>query len=157
MYIRYIWIAFAVVHYDHLFIHLRVTLFYCVYLDCITGGGGYTLRNVPRCWTYETSILLDTNIQDVLPYNDYYEYFSPDYKLHLPVSNMENMNTLSYLNDTCQKVIDSTKFLHCWLTNFPLYEIFSYVLVAFTYRYFKSFRNHKLLLVPKFILVGCVM
>ena len=27
------------------------------------GGGGYTLRNVPRCWTYETSILLDTPIK----------------------------------------------------------------------------------------------
>jgi len=22
----------------------------------LVGGGGYTLRNVPRCWTYETSI-----------------------------------------------------------------------------------------------------
>ncbi len=21
------------------------------------GGGGYTLRNVPRCWTYETSVI----------------------------------------------------------------------------------------------------
>jgi len=21
------------------------------------GGGGYTLRNVPRCWAYETSIV----------------------------------------------------------------------------------------------------
>ena len=26
----------------------------------LVGGGGYTLRNVPRCWTYETSVLLDT-------------------------------------------------------------------------------------------------
>lgn len=29
----------------------------------ILGGGGYTLRNVPRCWTYETAVLLDTSIQ----------------------------------------------------------------------------------------------
>lgn len=21
------------------------------------GGGGYTLRNIPRCWTYETAII----------------------------------------------------------------------------------------------------
>ena len=27
------------------------------------GGGGYTLRNVPRCWAYETSVLLDTPIK----------------------------------------------------------------------------------------------
>lgn len=29
----------------------------------ILGGGGYTLRNVPRCWTYETAVLLDTPIK----------------------------------------------------------------------------------------------
>lgn len=26
------------------------------------GGGGYTIRNVARCWTYETSVALDTDI-----------------------------------------------------------------------------------------------
>lgn len=25
----------------------------------VLGGGGYTLRNVARCWTNETAILLD--------------------------------------------------------------------------------------------------
>lgn len=25
----------------------------------VLGGGGYTLRNVPRCWAYETGVLLD--------------------------------------------------------------------------------------------------
>jgi histone deacetylase 1/2 len=29
----------------------------------VLGGGGYTLRNVPRCWTYETSVLVNTNIK----------------------------------------------------------------------------------------------
>ena len=29
----------------------------------VLGGGGYTLRNVPRCWAYETSVLLDTPIK----------------------------------------------------------------------------------------------
>ncbi len=28
----------------------------------LVGGGGYTLRNVPRCWTYETSLALNMNI-----------------------------------------------------------------------------------------------
>ena len=23
----------------------------------LIGGGGYTLRNVPRCWTYETAVI----------------------------------------------------------------------------------------------------
>ena len=69
------------------------------------GGGGYTLRNVPRCWTYETAVVLGDHqsIKDELPYNDYYEYFGPDYSLHLPVSNMENLNSNEYLHRTkCQ-------------------------------------------------------
>lgn len=28
------------------------------------GGGGYTIRNVARCWTYETAVALDTEIPD---------------------------------------------------------------------------------------------
>ncbi len=34
----------------------------------VLGGGGYTVRNVARCWTYETSLLLDTDISNELPY-----------------------------------------------------------------------------------------
>lgn len=32
-----------------------------------------------------------------MPYNDYYEYFGPDYKLDVRPSNMENMNKPDYL------------------------------------------------------------
>ena len=32
-----------------------------------------------------------------MPPNEYIEYFAPEYKLHLPVSNMENLNTKEYL------------------------------------------------------------
>ena len=35
----------------------------------VLGGGGYTLRNVARCWTYETSLLVDDAISNELPYN----------------------------------------------------------------------------------------
>ena len=28
----------------------------------VLGGGGYTMRNVARCWAYETSILVDKEI-----------------------------------------------------------------------------------------------
>ena len=63
----------------------------------LVGGGGYTLRNVPRCWTYETSIALNQNIPNEMPFNDYLEFYAPEYKLHLPVSNMENLNSKNYL------------------------------------------------------------
>lgn len=71
----------------------------------VLGGGGYTLRNVPRCWTYETACLLDTPIKDALPYNDYFDYYGPDYRLHLPVSNMENKNSAKYLEDMKNQVL----------------------------------------------------
>lgn len=63
----------------------------------LVGGGGYTLRNVPRCWTYETSIALNQNLPNEMPPNDYLEFYAPEYKLHLPVSNMENLNSKNYL------------------------------------------------------------
>lgn len=28
----------------------------------LLGGGGYTIRNVARCWAYETSVALDVEI-----------------------------------------------------------------------------------------------
>ena len=28
----------------------------------LLGGGGYTIRNVARCWTYETSVALNSEI-----------------------------------------------------------------------------------------------
>mmetsp|Transcript_25343 Transcript_25343/g.47617 ORF Transcript_25343/g.47617 Transcript_25343/m.47617 type:complete len:425 (+) Transcript_25343:46-1320(+) len=72
----------------------------------VLGGGGYTLRNVPRCWTYETSVLLDAEIKDCLPYNDYYEYFGPDYRLHMPTSNMTNLNSQKYCEETTIKLLN---------------------------------------------------
>mmetsp|Transcript_4506 Transcript_4506/g.4627 ORF Transcript_4506/g.4627 Transcript_4506/m.4627 type:complete len:435 (-) Transcript_4506:28-1332(-) len=72
----------------------------------VLGGGGYTLRNVPRCWCYETSVLLDTPIKDNLPYNDYFEFYGPEYKLHIPVSNMDNLNSPSYLSSIRQEVFN---------------------------------------------------
>jgi|UniRef100_A0AC35FXV5 histone deacetylase 1/2 len=61
------------------------------------GGGGYTIRNVARCWTYETSVALDVEISNELPYNDYFEYYGPDFKLHISPSNMSNHNSAEYL------------------------------------------------------------
>ena len=79
----------------------------------VLGGGGYTLRNVPRCWTYETAVLLNTPIKDTLPYNDYFEYYGPDYKLHLPVSNMENLNSKKYLDDIRIQVLEVLDGVEC--------------------------------------------
>jgi histone deacetylase 1/2 len=70
----------------------------------VLGGGGYTVRNVARCWAYETSCLLSKNLKDELPYNDYFEYFAPDYCLKVPPANMENLNNYEYL-EKCKAII----------------------------------------------------
>lgn len=36
-----------------------------------------------RCWAYETGVLLGKEIDEAIPYNDYFEYYAPDFKLHL--------------------------------------------------------------------------
>jgi len=63
----------------------------------VLGGGGYTIRNVARCWAYETSVLLGRPISNQIPFNDYYEYFAPDFELHLTPEPRENENTASSL------------------------------------------------------------
>ncbi|XP_034435555.1 histone deacetylase 2 [Hippoglossus hippoglossus] len=75
------------------------------------GGGGYTIRNVARCWTYETAVALDTEIPDELPYNDYFEYFGPDFKLHISPSNMTNQNTREYMEKIKQRLYENLRML----------------------------------------------
>jgi len=77
----------------------------------VLGGGGYTIRNVARCWTYETSLLLGNEISDQLPYNDYLEYYGPDYRLHIEPSNMENRNTKEYLEKHLITLIENLRTL----------------------------------------------
>ncbi|CAH2043733.1 unnamed protein product [Thlaspi arvense] len=59
----------------------------------VLGGGGYTIRNVARCWCYETAVAVGVEPDNKLPYNEYFEYFGPDYTLHVEPSAMENLNT----------------------------------------------------------------
>lgn len=78
----------------------------------VLGGGGYTVRNVARCWTYETSVLLNTPISNDIPYNDFFEYYSPDFKLHLtPSTSMENVNSRDTLQDITGRVLQNLKCL----------------------------------------------
>uniref|UniRef100_A0A8D9BQY6 Histone deacetylase n=1 Tax=Cacopsylla melanoneura TaxID=428564 RepID=A0A8D9BQY6_9HEMI len=77
----------------------------------MVGGGGYTIRNVSRCWTYETSVALGSEIANELPYNDYFEYFGPDFKLHISPSNMANQNTPEYLEKIKTRLFENLRML----------------------------------------------
>eukprot|EP00871_Galdieria_phlegrea_P002355 jgi/Galph1/311/GphlegSOOS_G5047.1 len=75
------------------------------------GGGGYTIRNVARCWAYETSRALNLEIPENIPYNEYLEYYGPEYRIHIHPSNMENRNSREYLETIKAKVFENLRHL----------------------------------------------
>ncbi|KAI0364607.1 histone deacetylase [Pilatotrama ljubarskyi] len=60
----------------------------------LLGGGGYTVKNVARAWTYETACALgiEQDIDPNLPWNEYFEWFGPRYRLEVLESNLEDLN-----------------------------------------------------------------
>ncbi|SCZ89822.1 BZ3500_MvSof-1268-A1-R1_Chr1-3g01599 [Microbotryum saponariae] len=75
----------------------------------ILGGGGYTIRNVARTWAYETGVACGQVLSESLPYNDYFEYFGPEFKMNVPASNMENSNTAEYLETTKNAILQNLR------------------------------------------------
>ena len=77
----------------------------------VLGGGGYTVKNVSRCWTYETAVCLGQHneISSQLPANDYYEYYGPDYDLFIPKKNEPNQNSPEYINYIISKCLQNLK------------------------------------------------
>ncbi|KAM0253487.1 hypothetical protein ACHAP5_000516 [Fusarium lateritium] len=75
----------------------------------VLGGGGYTMRNVARTWAFETGVLVGKEMDRTLPYNEYYEYYAPDFELNVRSSNMENSNSREYLEKITSAVIDNLR------------------------------------------------
>ncbi|KAK2000708.1 hypothetical protein LX36DRAFT_654142 [Colletotrichum falcatum] len=75
----------------------------------VLGGGGYTMRNVARTWAFETGVLVGKHLPKTLPYNEYYEYYAPDFELNVRPSNMENSNSFEYLEKIKAAVIDNLR------------------------------------------------
>lgn len=79
----------------------------------VLGGGGYTIRNVARCWCYETAVAVGVEPDNNLPYNEYYEYFGPDYTLHVEPSPMDNKNSVRDLERIRNMLLEQlTKLTH---------------------------------------------
>lgn len=82
----------------------------------VLGGGGYTVRNVARAWTYETGVicgrgpdLAKARVPDTI---DYYETFAPDYMLLPQVPpQYENKNTRVYLEQITSTVLTNIRKL----------------------------------------------
>ncbi|KAI0796411.1 histone deacetylase RPD3 [Irpex lacteus] len=60
----------------------------------LLGGGGYTVKNVARTWAFETACALgiEKEIDPNMPWNEYFEWFGPRYRLEVVGNNMDDLN-----------------------------------------------------------------
>jgi len=77
----------------------------------VLGGGGYNIRNVARCWAYETAVLLEKPISDDIPMNDFIQYYGPDYRLSIPQLPLENCNSSEYLSKIRVQILEQLRQL----------------------------------------------
>ena len=88
----------------------------------LIGGGGYSLRNIARCWTWETAVALGTDIPNEIPQNEYSMYYYPANKIHVTVSNQENMNPRSEIEQTTKQIIENLKSVKATTVNYDYYN-----------------------------------
>jgi histone deacetylase 1/2 len=55
----------------------------------------------------QTGVALGIELDDKMPQHEYYEYFGPDYTLHVAPSNMENKNSRQLLEEIRAKLLDN--------------------------------------------------
>jgi hypothetical protein len=84
----------------------------------VLGGGGYTIKNVSRCWTYETAVILDLHqdLPNSLPHTAYDDFFAPDWKLHPDLvagrTRFENLNTKQGLEKIRIGILERLRYMH---------------------------------------------
>ncbi|KAJ3488560.1 hypothetical protein NLI96_g2741 [Meripilus lineatus] len=79
----------------------------------VVGGGGYTIKNVSRCWTYETSVLVGAAVPDELPVTIYDSFFrDSQWKLHPPLTGkVDNQNTAASLQRITINIRNKLRYL----------------------------------------------
>jgi histone deacetylase 1/2 len=80
----------------------------------LVGGGGYTIENVSRCWAYETSLVLNYDLQNELPKNlEYYDMYKNDPVLHYTHNTNkpanQNQNDPTYLEEIYRNCAENLK------------------------------------------------
>lgn len=75
----------------------------------LLGGGGYTIENVAKTWTYDTSVALGLSLDKDIPYNEYIDYYGPHYKLQIPKLNIPNMNTEENINHIIENIFENLR------------------------------------------------
>uniref|UniRef100_M8BTX9 Histone deacetylase n=1 Tax=Aegilops tauschii TaxID=37682 RepID=M8BTX9_AEGTA len=91
--------------------HVTQTYFSCTYAAGAKKVCSHTLPNIRQISS--TGVALGHELTDKMPLNEYYEYFGPDYTLHVAPSNMENKNTHRHLDEIRSRLLENlTKLRH---------------------------------------------
>lgn len=79
----------------------------------VLGGGGYNIKNVSRCWTYETAVLVGAEIPDELPATVYDSFFQDSqWKLHPPLTGkVDNQNSQAALTRITTSIRQKLRYL----------------------------------------------
>jgi hypothetical protein len=79
----------------------------------VVGGGGYTVKNVGRCWTYETAVLVGASLPDELPLTIYDPFFrDSQWKLHPPLTGkVDNQNSPTSLQRITMNIRSKLRYL----------------------------------------------
>jgi hypothetical protein len=91
----------------------------------LLGGGGYTVKNVARAWTYETACALgiEDSIDPNLPWNQYFEWFGPRYRLEVVENNMDDLNVKDGSLEKVRYVMSCLPFLPVIFSlTYPVYQ-----------------------------------
>ncbi|CDW51786.1 histone deacetylase [Trichuris trichiura] len=95
------------------------------------GGGGYTIRNVARCWANETAIAVGRQLPNHLPPGLYYEHYAPNYQLHISPLDIRNNNTDDYLNDVTAQVLENIESIQI-APSAPIHTVEEDLFIAFS-------------------------
>lgn len=75
----------------------------------LLGGGGYTIENVAKVWTYDTAVAIGVDIEKDIPYNEFIDYYGPHYKLEIPKLNIQNTNRPEEVNKIVESIYENLR------------------------------------------------
>eukprot|EP01066_Platyproteum_vivax_P007400 Platyproteum_vivax@DN2889_c0_g1_i1.p1 len=79
----------------------------------LLGGGGYTIRNVPVCWTNHTAVSLGLaeTLPAKIPEHKFYDSY-PEGMFTVYTSNMENRNTWKDCEHAIKRIDDQMRYIN---------------------------------------------
>lgn len=78
----------------------------------LLGGGGYTIKNVARCWAFETAVSVGHDLGAHAPLSNYYEYFGPEYSSEVVSdASKKDKNDEAYRSMILEKVMHHLSYV----------------------------------------------